>query len=57
MALPIGVAVFALYLVLLPDGRGQAAGARLDVGGAVTVTTALMLAVYAIVNGNEAGWT
>jgi hypothetical protein len=37
--------------------RGQAAGERLDVGGAVTVTAALMLAVYAIVNGNEAGWT
>lgn len=55
--LPIGVAVFALCLVLLPDERGQAAGARLDVGGAVTVTMALMLAVYAIVNGNEAGWT
>ena len=30
---------------------------RLDVAGAVTVTAALMLAVYAIVNGNEAGWT
>src|SRR5439155_974348 len=29
---------------------------RLDVGGAVTVTTSLMLAVYAIVNGNDAGW-
>ena len=29
---------------------------RLDVAGAVTVTTALMLAVYAIVNGNEEGW-
>jgi predicted MFS family arabinose efflux permease len=27
------------------------------VGGAVTVTAALMLAVYAIVNGNELGWT
>ena len=37
--------------------RGQAAGERLDVGGAVTVTLSLMLAVYAIVNGNEAGWT
>jgi EmrB/QacA subfamily drug resistance transporter len=54
--LPIGVAVFALCLVLLPAGRGPAAGARLDLGGAVTVTAALMLAVYAIVNGNEAGW-
>ncbi|SEA88461.1 DHA2 family efflux MFS transporter permease subunit [Variovorax sp. YR216] len=55
--LPIGVAVYALCMALLPDARGQAAGERLDVGGAVTVTAALMLAVYAIVNGNEAGWT
>jgi EmrB/QacA subfamily drug resistance transporter len=55
--LPIGVAVYALCIALLPDVRGQAAGERLDVGGAVTVTAALMLAVYAIVNGNEAGWT
>src|SRR5207253_6935164 len=30
---------------------------RLDIGGAVTVTASLMLAVYAIVNGNQAGWT
>jgi EmrB/QacA subfamily drug resistance transporter len=54
--LPIGVAVFALCLVLLPAGRGQAAGARLDIAGAVTVTVSLLLAVYAIVNGNETGW-
>jgi EmrB/QacA subfamily drug resistance transporter len=55
--LPIGVAVYALCLVLLPDGRGQAGAGRLDVAGAATVTSSLMLAVYAIVNGNEAGWT
>jgi len=54
--LPIGAAVFALCLVLLPASRGPAAAGRLDVGGAVTVTTALLLAVYAIVNGNETGW-
>ena len=29
---------------------------RLDVAGAITVTVSLMLAVYAIVNGNEVGW-
>jgi hypothetical protein len=29
---------------------------RLDVTGAVTVTSALMVAVYAIVNGNRVGW-
>jgi EmrB/QacA subfamily drug resistance transporter len=55
--LPIGVAVFALCLVLLPGGRGMESAGRLDVAGAVTVTASLMLAVYAIVNGNEPGWT
>jgi EmrB/QacA subfamily drug resistance transporter len=55
--LPIGVAVFALCLAMLPANRGQVSAARLDVAGAVTITTSLMLAVYAIVNGNEAGWT
>ncbi len=55
--IPIGVAVFAFSLRLLPAGRGAAADRRLDIGGAVTVTVALMIAVYAIVNGNETGWT
>jgi EmrB/QacA subfamily drug resistance transporter len=55
--LPIGAAVYACCAVLLPKRQGaQAHGARLDVAGAVTVTTSLMLAIYAIVNGNEAGW-
>src|SRR5215467_5227452 len=35
--LPIGVAVCAFSLVLLPAGRGAALAARLDIGGAVTV--------------------
>ena len=55
--LPIGIAVFALTLVLIPAVRGEAPGGRLDVAGAVTITASLMLAVYAIVNGNEQGWT
>jgi EmrB/QacA subfamily drug resistance transporter len=54
---PIGIAVYALCLALLPGGRGQPAGARLDIAGAITVTASLMLAVYAVVNGNEAGWS
>jgi EmrB/QacA subfamily drug resistance transporter len=53
---PIGVAVCVLSLRLLPAGRGTASEARLDVAGALTVTAASMLAVYAIVNGNQAGW-
>src|SRR5579859_2151302 len=55
--IPIGVAVVLLSLSLLPSSRGAGEDRHLDVGGAVTVTTALMLAIYAIVNGNEAGWT
>src|SRR5438128_12192383 len=55
--LPIGAAVYALCLVLIPAGRRPAGAGSLDVAGAVTVTASLMLAVYAIVNGNEAGWT
>jgi MFS family permease len=55
--LPIGVAVVALTLKLLPGGGGRSAEGRLDIAGAVTVTASLMLAVYAIVNGNRQGWT
>jgi EmrB/QacA subfamily drug resistance transporter len=54
---PIGVLVAVLSLRLLPRERGAAMSRRLDVAGAVTVTAALMLAVYAIVNGNQNGWT
>ncbi|HXR90225.1 MAG TPA: DHA2 family efflux MFS transporter permease subunit [Steroidobacteraceae bacterium] len=54
--IPIGIAVFALCLILLPGAAAQQGTKHLDVGGAVTVTAALMLAVYAIVNGNDAGW-
>jgi EmrB/QacA subfamily drug resistance transporter len=54
---PIGVVVVVLSLKLLPGTRHAPADGRLDVAGAVTVTAALMLAVYAIVNGNQAGWT
>jgi EmrB/QacA subfamily drug resistance transporter len=53
--IPVGVAVYALSLRLIPAARGSAQG-RVDVAGAVAVTGALMLAVYAIVNGNTAGW-
>src|SRR5881227_1472857 len=55
--LPIGVLVVVLSLRLLPGGPGAAGSGQLDVAGAVTVTVALMLAVYAIVNGNQKGWT
>jgi EmrB/QacA subfamily drug resistance transporter len=56
--LPVGAVVYFLSLRLLPPApRAAGERGRLDVAGAVTVTAALMLAVYAIVNGNETGWT
>lgn len=55
--LPVGAAVIALCLMLLPGDSGERGRTSLDVAGAVTVTASLMLAVYAIVNGNEQGWT
>ncbi|WP_321787545.1 DHA2 family efflux MFS transporter permease subunit [Burkholderia pyrrocinia] len=54
--LPIGIAVYAMCVALLPHMRAPAGAARLDVAGAITVTASLMLAVYGIVGGNEAGW-
>ena len=53
---PIGIAVVVFSMLVLPAGRGFAPSTRLDVAGAVTVTASLMVAVYAIVNGNEVGW-
>jgi EmrB/QacA subfamily drug resistance transporter len=54
---PIGVAVCLLSLRILPAAGAPATSQRLDVAGAITVTASLMIAVYAIVNGNQAGWT
>jgi EmrB/QacA subfamily drug resistance transporter len=54
--IPIGVAVILLSLSLVPAAKPKEADHHLDFGGAITVTSALMLAIYAIVNGNEAGW-
>jgi EmrB/QacA subfamily drug resistance transporter len=54
--LPVGVAVLVLGLRLLPAVPGIAGSGRIDFAGAITVTASLMLAVYAIVNGNETGW-
>jgi EmrB/QacA subfamily drug resistance transporter len=55
--LPIGVAVVLLSLKLLPEAHTVTQPGRIDFAGAITVTAALMLAVYAIVNGNTNGWT
>src|SRR5438034_6403946 len=48
--LPIGIAVFALTLALIPGGSGVGNRANLDFAGAATITLSLMLAVYALQN-------
>jgi EmrB/QacA subfamily drug resistance transporter len=53
--LPIGVAVTLLCRALIAPGQRDLTR-RLDWAGAMLVTVALLVAVYAVVNGNEAGW-
>jgi EmrB/QacA subfamily drug resistance transporter len=55
--LPVGIAVIVSCLLLIPGGRVQQASRSLDLTGAITVTASLLVAVYAVVNGNEQGWT
>jgi EmrB/QacA subfamily drug resistance transporter len=54
---PSGIGVFVVARRLLPAAGARSGVGRLDVAGAVLVTASLMLAVYAIVNGNQWGWT
>ncbi len=54
--LPIGIGVYFATASLLPHQTAASGRRRLDLAGAVTVTVALMLAVYAIVNANRLGW-
>ena len=54
--LPIGLVVALLCRAWIAPG-GRVPQRALDWAGATLVTLALLLAVYAVVNGNEAGWT
>lgn len=51
---PVGVAVYLLCSSRLPQAQERMARTRLDVWGAVTLTGALVLGIYAIVNGDHA---
>ena len=53
---PIGLLVWVAARKVLPADKLGAERPRLDVLGAVLVTAALMLSVYAVVGGNDAGW-
>ena len=54
--LPIGLLAFALGSSLLPDDRGIGLAAGVDWLGSILVTTALMSAVYAILQASSHGW-
>jgi EmrB/QacA subfamily drug resistance transporter len=54
---PIGALLLGLTLRLLPADHGRATREPLDLVGAVAVTAAVVLAVYAIVNADQAGWS
>jgi EmrB/QacA subfamily drug resistance transporter len=53
---PIGIAVFVGTRALVAPTPGIAHG-KLDVAGAVTVTASLLLAVYAVVDAKDVGWS
>jgi MFS family permease len=52
---PVGIAVLALTPKLLP--RGDRQKGSIDYTGALSITGALVLLVYAIVTANDVGWT
>jgi EmrB/QacA subfamily drug resistance transporter len=54
--IPIGIIVFLFSLWLLPKARMELEHRHLDAPGAATITASLILANYAVVNGNTAGW-
>jgi EmrB/QacA subfamily drug resistance transporter len=54
---PVGLSVLALCPVLLPESRAAGRRRVYDIAGAVTITAALVLLVYAISEAPEVGWT
>ncbi|GAA1925291.1 DHA2 family efflux MFS transporter permease subunit [Streptomyces sodiiphilus] len=52
---PIGAALLVATLLLMPEPRPQRPR-RLDMAGAVLVALALLIAVYTLTQGEEAGW-
>jgi EmrB/QacA subfamily drug resistance transporter len=54
--LPIGIAVLALGARLIENRPGTGLRGGVDVAGSVLVTSAMMLAVYAIVTAAQHGW-
>jgi EmrB/QacA subfamily drug resistance transporter len=54
--IPLGLAALALSPVLLHESRAPLSRRSYDPAGAVTITGALVLLVYAVVEAPDAGW-
>ncbi|MCK9921484.1 MFS transporter [Frankia sp. AgPm24] len=54
--LPIGVATFALGVVLIEENEGLGLGGGVDVTGSLLVTLSLLVGIYAIVMAAGHGW-
>jgi len=53
---PVSLVAFALAPRLIAESRASDQARAFDVAGAVTVTAALSILVYAVVDANDAGW-
>jgi EmrB/QacA subfamily drug resistance transporter len=54
--IPVGIAVFVAALRYVPESKDERAHKAFDVAGAITVTSGLLILVYAIVKAQENGW-
>jgi EmrB/QacA subfamily drug resistance transporter len=54
--IPVALGILALSPVLLRESRAETERRGFDFAGAITVTAALVLLVYAVVEAPEAGW-
>ncbi len=55
--LPIGIAAFVLGAILIPEHTGVGLRGGVDIWGAILITAAPALAVYAILEASSNGWT
>jgi EmrB/QacA subfamily drug resistance transporter len=53
---PVSLIAFALTPSLIAESRDEERTRAFDVAGAVTITAALTILVYALVDANDAGW-
>jgi EmrB/QacA subfamily drug resistance transporter len=54
--IPVAVGLVALSPTILRESRGMIGRRTFDIAGAVTITAALVLLVYAVVEAPQAGW-